>query len=304
MLKKTILSIIIIFIVCQISCSKSDGLIVEPQAPINLNYTKTTIVYNTINGVDSNLLSLDVYHFGQPSSSKPVVIYVHGGGFAIGDKANNMSNKQNLFSSLGYILISVNYRLSPSTISTDPNRIVFPTHSSDVADAIKWIYDNISNYGGNKNKIVLLGHSAGAQLVSLAGTSSQFLPARNIALNIIKGVASIDTEGYNFVARCNENNDVYLNAFGNTNINWTTASPINNLTIGTQYPKFFIAKRGTPNRISYSDDFISALQTVGVIVSQVTANQYDHEGINDALGAAGETAITEPLKIFFAQFFQ
>lgn len=282
------------------ACSKNDNNIV----PISDTYIKNTIQYKLVNGVDANLLSLDIYHYGQTSSQKPVVIYVHGGGFAIGDKANNMTNKQNLFSSLDYILVSINYRLSPEVYSTDPNRIMYPTHHNDVADAVKWVYDNIGNYGGNNQKIALLGHSAGAQLVALTGTSNLFLPARGINLNLIKGVACIDTEGYDVVARGNENNQVYLNAFGQTNTFWFEASPINNLFSGTEYPNFFIAKRGSNTRIGYSNAFISKLQSVGVLVREVTANQYDHEGINNAIGANGETIITEPIKSFFAECFQ
>lgn len=267
-------------------------------------YTKTTIAYKTIRGVDPNLLSLDVYHFGQSSAPKPVVIYVHGGGFAIGDKANSMQNKTSLFSSLGYIFVSINYRLSPAQPSTDTARVMYPTHNNDVADAVQWVYTNIAQYGGNPSQIALLGHSAGAHLVSLTGTSPLFLPARNIALQVIVGVASIDTEGYDVSKQASEGNDVYLNAFGSNPRIWAEASPINNLQVGMRYPRFFIAKRGTMNRIALADVFIAALERAGVSVNHITANQYDHEGINNAIGAPGETAVTEPLKAFFATCFQ
>ena len=290
--------IAILVLMSLVNCSKSDS------SPVLPSYLKTTVQYKQVNGVDANLLSLDIYHFGESSTEKTVIIYFHGGAFAIGDKANSMTNKQNLFSSLNYILVSVNYRLSPSTYSTDPNRIKYPTHNNDVADAVKWIYDNIGNYGGNNQKMALLGHSAGAQLIALTGTSSQFLPARGLTLNTLKGVACIDTEGYDVVAQCNDNNEIYLNAFGETDTYWTEASPINNLFSGTSYPKFFIAKRGTATRIGYANDFITKLESVGVSVSQVTASQYDHEGINNAIGAPGETAVTDPLEAFFAECFQ
>lgn len=283
-----------------ISCQKNDD-VVDPGPQ---TYLKTTLQYKVLNGVDANLLSLDVYHYGANNSSRSVVVYVHGGGFANGDKGNKMTNKQNLFLALGYILVSVNYRLSPETYSTDPNRVMYPTHNNDVADAVRWIYDNISRYGGNPQKIALLGHSAGAHLVALTGTSKLFLPTRGLNLNLLKGVACIDTEGYDVAARCTENNQIYLNAFGQSNTFWVEASPINNLFNGTSYPNFFIAKRGTNTRIAYANAFISKLQSVGVSVSEVTANQYDHEGINEAIGAAGETIITEPLKNFLTQCFQ
>ncbi len=266
--------------------------------------TKTTIQYKTIRGVDPNLLSLDIYHFGQRTPSKPVVIYVHGGGFAVGDKANGINNKVTLFASLDYIFVSVNYRLSPSQPSRDTNRIMYPAHNDDVADAVKWVYDNIANYGGNSAKIALMGHSAGAHLVCLTGTSNVFLPSRSISLHALKGIASIDTEGYDVVKQCSENNELYINAFGANSRIWAEASPLYNIRRGTLYPKFFVAKRGTISRIALADAFIAALESAGGIVSHITANQYDHEGINDAIGAKDETSVTEPLKAFFAQCFQ
>jgi arylformamidase len=300
MIRKILFPLLFIFLTIQTSCNKTDT-VTAPIIPTT--YTKVTVAYKTLNGVNPNLLSLDVYHFGQITPNSPVVIYVHGGAWAIGDKSNALDNKKNLFTSLGYLLISVNYRLSPDPVSTDPNRVMFPTHNNDVADAVKWIYDNVATYGGNKNKMAIMGHSAGAHLVSLTGTSNQFLPARGISLNTIKGVASIDSEGYDVAFQCNDNNAYYLNAFGNTDTNWVQASPLSQLFSGTSYPKFFIAKRGAVARIAISDAFITKLQSVGATVSQVTGSQYDHEGINDAIGAPGETAITDPLKIFLAQCF-
>lgn len=280
-------------------CKKDD----EKPAEVK-EYTKTTLTYKTVAGADANLLSLDLYHFGKTTPTTPIVVYVHGGAWAVGDKANSIDNKVNLFSSLGYLFVSVNYRLSPSTLSTDPNRIKFPTHNEDVADAIKWIYDNIAGYGGDKGKIVLLGHSAGAHLVSLTGTSSLFLPARGISLNTIKGVASIDTEGYDVLDQVNTGNQTYINAFGTNQTDLVNASPIRQLNVNNSYPKFFVAKRGSAPRIGLADDFIAKLQSVGVTVSQVTANQYDHEGINDAIGAPNEVTVTVPLKSFLESCFQ
>ena len=113
-------------------------------------------------------------------------------------------------------------------------------------------------------------HSAGAHLVYLTGTSNLFLPIRSIPLNIIKGVASIDTEGYDVAFQCNDNNTTYLNAFGNTNTNWVQASPISQLVLGTPYPKFFVAKRGTVQRIAISDAFISYQTSMNVFSKRPT----------------------------------
>ncbi|NBP67911.1 MAG: alpha/beta hydrolase [Cytophagia bacterium] len=276
----------------------------DPNPVAAETYQKTTVVYKEVAGVNQDLLSMDIYHPEVNTIERPIVVYVHGGAWAVGDKANNIDNKVDLFSSLGYLFVSVNYRLSPSTYSSDPNRIMFPTHNNDVADAVAWIYNNINLYGGNKNKIVLLGHSAGAHLVSLTGTSNTFLPDRGIQLNQIKGVASIDTEGYDVSAQCTQGNETYLNAFGSNPTQWLAASPIHQLSSTNAYPAFFVAKRGSANRINLANAFIAALNSVGVVVSEVNGSQYDHEGINDAIGAPGETTITEPLKDFLERCFQ
>jgi hypothetical protein len=149
-----------------------------------------------------------------------------------------------------------------------------------------------------------LGHSAGAHLVSLTGTSNLFLPVRGIPLTAIKGIASIDTEGYNVADQVNSGNENYINAFGTNATDLSNASPIEQLFVNGSYPKFFIAKRGSATRIDLADDFILKLESVGVTVSQVTANQYDHEGINDAIGAPNETVVTEPLRTFLSLCFQ
>ena len=54
----------------------------------------------------------------QPSDRRPVIVYVHGGGWSIGDKSNNPLDKARLFTDAGYVYATVNYRLSPA--SGDP----------------------------------------------------------------------------------------------------------------------------------------------------------------------------------------
>ena len=264
---------------------------------------KTTVEYKFIDGIDKNLLSLDIYHFEEINNIKPVVVYVHGGGLAIGDKIDKINNKINLFSDIGYIFVSVNYQLSPKGINTNPERIIYPTHNNDFADAIKWIFENINKYGGNKEKIVLIGHSSGAYLVSIIGTSELFLPKRNIELNRLKGIISIDTSGYNIEEQCKTKNDIYLNAFGNNDKNWKEASPIYNLKNEKSYPPFFIAKRGNAERIELADVFVRKLKSVGVKVKEVIATEYEHEEINDVIGEKNEEIITKPILKFIKQCF-
>jgi len=285
------------------SCNKEDN----EQITTAIDNLTATIEYKQINEIDSNLLSLDIYYNSDIAIQKPVIVYVHGGGWSIGDKSSQIENKVNLFRSLNYLLISVNYRLSPFPFDiSNPNRIKYPNHNIDIADALLWINDNIEQYGGNKDKMALLGHSAGAHLVALTGTNKIFLENIGLGLSSIKGVAVIDTEGFDINEQVTngDNQNMYINAFGTDTIINIDASPIYNVLNTLSYPKFFIAKRGSSQRIGYANDFINVLETNGVSVSQVNGSAYDHSGINNAIGKPNETLITNALKGFFEGCFE
>ena len=267
-------------------------------------YTLQTEAYNSIAGVDENLLSLDVYFFAEDESNlKPVVIWVHGGAWSIGDKANQLTNKLNLFEDQGYLLVSVNYRLSPNPVELDnPDRIKYPVHNEDVADAIAWVFENIESYGGDPTKLALLGHSAGAHLVALSGTSPQFLPERNLPLTTVCGVAAIDTEGYDVYSQREES--FYQNAFGTDSATQVAASPITHLLESNAYPAFFIAKRGSTTRQGIADAFAARLEEVGADVTVIEGSEYDHAGINHAIGDPDDSIITPPLLTFLSGCFE
>lgn len=161
-LKNIFISIISFSVFLFCSCKKSSEA-TAPQENGLTPYNVKTIQYKSLPSINPDLLSLDLWSYSNTSTPKPVVIYIHGGGWRIGDKSNKLDKKIALFNSLNYIFITANYRLSPypSDIS-NPNRIKYPDHNNDVADVVKWVVDSISKYGGNPAKIVILGHSAGA----------------------------------------------------------------------------------------------------------------------------------------------
>lgn len=271
------------------------------------DYTSQTIQYKTISSVNSNLLSLDVY-YKDKSNLKPVVIYVHGGGWAIGDKTNSLNNKVSLFNSLDYTFVSLNYRLSPFPYKpNDTDRVKYPVHNNDVADAIKWVSDNIGNYGGDKNKIVLFGHSAGAQIVSLIATDKSFLEEKGLALNVIKGVGIIDTKGFdvlNIVHNTSSTQNMYINGFGTDSLQNIKASPIRILNSNQYYPKMFITIRGDSNRKASINAFITIAKTFNIEFTVVDGEVYSHSKINDAIGKENEIIITEPFKDFLSDCFE
>jgi len=275
--------------------------------------TPTTFVkipdirYATTPGVEANLQSLDIYlPDPAPANPMPVVIWVHGGAWKGGDKANKMQYKPSLFTGVGYCFVSVNYRLSPDSFAMDnPARVMHPIHVQDVAAAIAWVYTHIASYGGDPTRMALLGHSAGGHLVSLVSTDESFLAAHGLPLTVIKGTAELDAEGLDIVAkmRYDPGNEMILNAFGDEPLVWEAASPINHLAAGKGIPPFLVAKRGNAFRQGIADDFAAGVQAAGSSVTVVDASVYTHEEVNENIGASGESVITPPVMTFFADIF-
>ena len=262
----------------------------------------STVRYAEIDGVDPNLLSLDVYHESPAVSSRPVVIYVHGGGWQIGDKANQIDNKVRLFRQVDYVFVSTNYRLGGNGQGAD--QVKFPIHNQDVATAIRWVTDNIEDYGGDPDRIVLLGHSAGGHLVALTGTNERFLEEVGLSLSNLRGVAAIDTEGYDVGLKVREGNRIYTSAFGTDAEVHRNASPIYNVEAGKGIPKFFVAKRGLPARVEIADRFLDSLRDNGVDTYEVDGSGYTHQGINEAIGREGESVVTPGLVEFLGVCFE
>ena len=93
-------------------------------------------------------------------SKKPVLLFVHGGGWMIGNKEYQGLPLLNRFAARGWVAFSINYRLSP--------RATFPAHVIDVKRAIAWLRAHAAEYGGDPDCIVIAGNSAGGHLASLA----------------------------------------------------------------------------------------------------------------------------------------
>ena len=108
--------------------------------------------------------TLDVYRPVRRSGPLPVVLYVHGGGFRILSKDTHWLMAI-AFARRGYLVFNINYRLAP--------RHPFPAAVEDACAALLWTVENAARYGGDLNRLVLAGESAGANLAtSLAVAAS------------------------------------------------------------------------------------------------------------------------------------
>ncbi|MEO5681773.1 MAG: alpha/beta hydrolase [Chitinophagaceae bacterium] len=151
-------------------------ILVAPVHPLRAQLTdkmKTilpanTVAYGNIPYADdtSRFHLLDIYLPANTSKPLPLVVWIHGGAWMLNDKYSDMGYMTKTVKSFldsGYALASIDYRYSTTAI--------FPAQVQDCNQAIQFLYDHADKYKLDKNRIALIGFSAGGHLASLLGLS-------------------------------------------------------------------------------------------------------------------------------------
>ncbi len=133
---------------------------------------------------------LDVY---SPREAKnlPVVFWIHGGGWQTGDKSS-VQHKPQAFLDWGFVFVSTNYRLLPD--------VEMVTIFHDIAKSLRWVHDHIAEHGGDPQRLLVMGHSAGAQLAALVCIDDRYLKAEGLSLDMIKGCVPVDGDTFDVPA--------------------------------------------------------------------------------------------------------
>ena len=105
-------------------------------------------------------LTLRIYQPDAPQGPLPLLLYVHGGGFVIGDLETHDKVCRTLCHDVAAVVVAVDYRLAPEH--------PFPAAVDDVACALRWIAAHAHELGADPSRIALAGDSAGAQLATVA----------------------------------------------------------------------------------------------------------------------------------------
>lgn len=230
-----------------------------PQAIPNL--TELSVMSSVKYGEDPRH-ELDIYLPSQ--TNYPVVMFIHGGSWENGNK--------DIYSSLGHLFVKkgigcvvINYRLSP--------QVKHPSHIEDVAKAFAWVNNNISRYGGDSERIYVMGHSAGAHLAALLATNDQYLLSHNLCKTRIKGVVVVSGM-YNFnslVLRW-----AGLNYIFPTEVDRAAASPIRH--IKPDSPSFLVlyAQKDLTTFEGQAKNFHETLQKTGCKSSLLMVSNKDH----------------------------
>ncbi len=255
----------------------------EPEGPMRV---VRDIPYISIPNVDLDLTSLDVYA-PNDADDAPVLIFVHGGGWGRGDK-EHVRKKPEAFVGAGYVFVSVNYRLSPD--------VVHPAHVTDVAGAIAWVHDHISKYGGDPGRIYLMGHSAGAHLVSLVAVDETYLSEKGKSLGVVKGVVSLDTAAYDIPQQMDHlrtrlTRRIYEKPFTKDVAVQRNASPMTHVAPDKGIPPFLVVHAGSRDASrERGRAFVDALCEAGVSAELLAAPGKNHMTLNRGLGGADDDA--------------
>ena len=131
----------------------------ETQAENALFCIVPDILYTTVDGIP---LYLDIIQPDPlPEERMPVVIYIHGGGWMGGQRKGE---RNTFLAAHGFFTISIDYRLS--------NQAIYPAQIADAKAAVRWVRANAERYHLDPEHIGVWGHSSGAHLAALLGTSA------------------------------------------------------------------------------------------------------------------------------------
>ena len=286
-----------IFVLCAIAYSLvgAASALSQPAAELAVH---RDIAYARPDGFDQRLTSLDIYS-PAGDAKKRVMIWIHGGGWRLGDKARTGA-KSTILADHQFLLASINYRLFPE--------VDFKQQAADVAKAIRWVHDHAGRYGGSADEICLLGHSAGAHLAALVATDEKYLQQEGLGLDVIQGVVLLDGAGYDIPRRIErlgrrKNRNLFTMVFGSDPDRHQEASPITHVDKEKNIPPFlilYVASR-RESRLQ-SERFAMALTDAGVSARVVPTEGKTHATINREFGLAGDKP-TEAAMEFLARIF-
>jgi arylformamidase len=209
----------------------------------------------------------------------PVLFMVHGGAWMWGDKRHSgiINNKAGRWLPKGYIFVTVNYRLSPTA---DPKGQV-----DDVATALAKAQSEAGAWGGDPNRFLLMGHSAGAHLVSLLASDPAIAAARGAKPWL--GTIALDSAAYD-VVRIMERRHFrfYDRVFRDDPAFWRDTSPLHRLR-SKPAPFLAVCSSERSDSCPQAQAFVDKVNSLGGRAA-IAPIAMGHGELNRELGLPGE----------------
>jgi acetyl esterase/lipase len=233
----------------------------------------------------------------KPAKPAPVIFWIHGGGWQGGEKTN-VQLKPKFFTDLGYVFISTNHRY----VKAVPMSEIF----ADLAKSLRWTHDHAAEFGGDPARIVIMGHSSGAQLAAYLAIDERPLKAEGLSLKMFKGCVPVDADTFDVpavIALATANRKAagkpepkygHREIFGGQPERWTDYSAVTHVAAGKGIPPFLIlydaAAALTPDQAKRLE---SALTSKGIPARACGAQNTNHGKINADLGLPNDPSTAE-----------
>jgi acetyl esterase/lipase len=219
----------------------------------------TNMTYKTIG---PRSLQMDIYSpQGNKTQLRPVVLMIHGGGWASGTRSHMEVMAKDLARN-GYVAVPVSYRLSPE--------VPYPAGVEDLWDAVYWLKKNGRNYRADGSKIFVLGASAGAQLATLMGTTENdelpYKAATSGKDKQISGIINVDGIVSFIHPEANQEGNAASRWLGGNREthwnNWREASPLE--YVDRYSPPILFINGSAPRFHAGRDDLIARYDEYGI----------------------------------------
>ena len=232
------------------------------------------------------LQTLDIYRPGDIADA-PVILYIHGGGWAFGDK-KDVHLKPYFFTLQGFAFVSMNYRL----------RWDYKVYDQliDIVHAVDWLARHGREYNLDGSRVILMGHAAGGHLASLVATDPSYLAGEGVSGSGIRAVVSIDSISYDISRLMRELGSFVERRqheliFTDREQVWQAASPISHVGTRSSLPAFALLydpERQASNL--QARGFARALGEAGAQVVMIPGASDSPERTDELIGAAGNVA--------------
>lgn len=180
----------------------------------------------------------------------PVLIFVHGGNWNSGNKDLYGFFGRN-FAKKDVVTVIPSYTLSPKANVDEM--------TTEIASAVKWVQNNISQYHGDAKNLFVTGHSAGAQLVTNAVLNPKFgIDEKSISGIILNDAAGIDMKDY-LEKNPPTTKDDYITTWSTDPQNWYQASPINFLDQNSPPFLIYVGTKTYPSITAVNEHFLKKL---------------------------------------------
>jgi acetyl esterase/lipase len=197
---------------------------------------------------------LDVYKTDREGLS-PVVIFFHGGSWSSGNRREYAELGDTLYRE-GFVTVIAEYRLYPD--------IRYPAFMEDAVAAVNWVRAHIKEYGGDPDRIILAGHSAGGHIVALLLTHDKFRKELTFDPMRIRGAVCM-SGGYDLIHGLSVDKKLIRNVM-DSDENWVDAQPTRHLR--ADVPPMLIVN-GDLDDITYdeyAEKFATAMRGAGADV--------------------------------------